>query len=166
MLQPSKSPWASAIVLVAKKDGTTRFCVDYRRLNAVMNMDVFPIPRIDDSLDVLASSKYFTALHLSSGYWQVALEEQSREKTAFMTHLGLFEFLMMPFGLCNAPDTFQCIMETVLTGLIRDKCIVYIDDILIMGETLTEPTERATATEAAGLKLRPSKCHFLQKSVE
>lgn len=136
VVRPSKSPWASPIVLVAKKDGSTRFCVDYRKLNAVTKMDVFPLPRIDDSLDLLAGAKYFTTLDLASGYWQVAMDEESREKTAFVTHSGLFEFLKMPFGLCNAPATFQRLMEVVLSDLIRDRCVAYIDDIIVVGSTL------------------------------
>ena len=108
MIEPSKSSWASPVVLVTK---STRFCMDYRKLNAVTKVDVFPLPRIDDSLDLLASTKYFTTLDLAAGYWQVPMDAQ--EKTAFSTHSGLYEFKVMPFGLCNAPAT---LMETVLAG--------------------------------------------------
>ena len=170
VIWPSKSPWTSPIVLVAKKDGSTRFCVDYRRLNAITKMGVFQLPRIDDSLVLLSMTKYFSTLDLASGYWQVAMDEESREKTAFVTHSGLYEFVVMPFGLCNAPATFQRLMETVLADLIRDKCIVYIDDILVMGETLEDHLHNLKRVlqrlTEAGLKLKPAKCHFLQKKVE
>ena len=170
VVQLSKSPWASPVVLVAKKDGTTRFCVDYQRLNASTKLDVFPLPRIDDSLDLLAHSQYFTTLDLASGYWQVGMDDDSREKTAFVTHSGLFEFLVMPFGLCNAPATFQRLMETVLAGLARDRCLVYIDDILVVGKTYEEHLENLCLVLArlrqAGLRLKPTKCCFLQRQVE
>lgn len=144
VIRPSQSPWASPIVLVTKKDGTTRFCVDYRRLNALTKLDVFPLPRVDDSLDLLAKSRYFSTLDLGSGYWQVSMAPDSVEKTAFATHSGLYEFAVMPFGLCNAPATFQRLMETVLAGLARDTCIVYLDDILVMGATLEEHLQNLT----------------------
>ena len=152
-----------------KKDKTIRFCVDYRRLNAVTKMDVFPLPRVDDSLDLLSKSRYFTTLDLSSGYWQVKMNPASREKTAFSNYSGLYEFLVMPFGLCNMPATFQRLMETVLAGLVRKCCMVYIDDILIVGETFEEHLQNLCKVLDrlcdANLKLKPKKCRFAEREV-
>ena len=169
IIQPSQSPWVSPNVLVAKKDGTTNFCVDYRRLNTVTKLDVFPLPRVDDSVDLLSKSKYFSTLDLVSGYWQVNMSPESVEKTAFATHSGLYEFAVMPFGLCNAPATFQRLMETVLAGLARNACMVYLDDILVLGATLEEHLQNLAQVfdrlRKAGLQLKPTKCHPAQKEI-
>lgn len=118
VVKPSASPWASPVVLVPKKDGTLRFCVDYLRLNSVTTKYVYPLARIDDILDTLGGMKYFSSLDLASGYWQVTLDPACSPtcKTAFTTHRGLYEFVCMPFGLCNAPVTFQRLMQKVLEG--------------------------------------------------
>ncbi|UYV80952.1 K02A2.6-like [Cordylochernes scorpioides] len=117
IIQPSDSPWSSPVVLVEKKDGTWRFCVDYRRLNKITRKDVYPLLRIDDTLDSLRGASIFSTMDLKSGYWQNEVDETDREKTAFVTPDGFFEFRVMPFGLCNAPATFERIMDNILRGL-------------------------------------------------
>ena len=113
VIEPSESPWASPVALVRKKDGTLRFCVDYRALNSVTKPDLLPLPRISDLLDQLGKCEYFTTLDLKSGYWQIKVHADSQEKTAFITHQGLFEFKVMPFGVTNAPAVFQRLMQRV-----------------------------------------------------
>ena len=169
IISPSKSPWASPIVLVNKKDGTTRFCIDYRRVNSVTHKDAYPLPRVDDTLDTLSGSNWFSTIDLKSGYWQVELAPEDREKTAFCTQEGLFEFNVMPFGLCNAPATFQRLMDCVLAGLQWSSCLVYIDDVIIIGRSFEEHLHHLQQVldrlKSAGLKIQPSKCHFLQREV-
>lgn len=170
IIEPSKSAWSSAIVLVPKKDGSTRFCVDYRKLNEVTIKDAYPLPRVDDCLDSLANSKWFSSMDLNSGFWQVGMAEDHKEKTAFSTSLGLFHFKVMPFGLCNSPSTLSRLLEDVLRGLQWEECLLYMDDIIVPGSTFAEALQRLEnifeRLRDANLKLKPSKCNLFQKSVK
>ncbi|GBN37554.1 Retrovirus-related Pol polyprotein from transposon 297 [Araneus ventricosus] len=169
IVEESSGPWASPIVLVKKKDGSTRFCVDYRKLNEITIKDSYPLPRIDDTLDALNGSQWFSTLDLKSGYWQVEIQPEDKEKTAFTTGQGLWQFKVMPFGLCNAPATFERLMETVLRGLTSEACLVYLDDIIIVGRTFQEHLNNIRKVfqrlQKANLKLSPKKCRFFRKEV-
>lgn len=164
VVRESASPWAAPVILVKKKDGSWRFCVDYRRLNAITKKDVYPLPRIDDVIDCLHSASYFSSVDLRSGYWQIPVDPAHKEKTAFVTPDGLFEFNVMPFGLCNAPATFERFMDTILRGLKWEICLCYLDDVVIFGRTFEEHNTRLdivlNCLGKAGLVLNSKKCRF------
>ncbi|CAI5690254.1 unnamed protein product [Oreochromis niloticus] len=171
IIEPSDSPWASAVVMVPKKNSPRmRFCVDYRPLNKVTKKDSYPLPRIDESLDLVAGSSWFSTLDLRSGYWQVPLSPESRPKTAFCTNRGLWQFKVLSFGLCNAPATFERLMDSVLAGVPRQRCLVYLDDLLVHGSSFDAALDALRQVlgrvAAAGLKLHPDKCHFMRREVE
>ena len=132
VIRSSISPWASPVVMVKKKDGSMRFCVDFRKVNDATIKDAHPLPRIDDTLESLHGAKFFSTLDLKSDYWQVPIREQDKEKTAFRTCSGqLYEFNQLPFGLCNAPATFSRLMDRALAGLAWNICLYYLDDIIV-----------------------------------
>jgi hypothetical protein len=138
VVEPSSSPWSSPLVIVPKKDGALRLCCDFRKLNSITEKDVYPLPLIDEVLDQLAEAQYFTTLDLQSGYWQLEVSPADRPKTAVITPRGLYQFIRMPFGLCNAPATFQRAMNQVLLGLQPHVALVYLDDIIIHSPNLEQ----------------------------
>ena len=152
-------------MIVDKKDGSKRFCVDFRKLKQVTKKNSYPLPVIDDILALLGKAKYFTSLDLKSGYWQVLMNESDKEKTAFACHWGLFEFNVMPFGLSNAPAVFQELMPVVLQGL-GDFAIAYLDDILVFSPTLEDHLQHLDTIfdrlRKHDLKLKLKKCNFLE----
>ena len=167
VIEPSNSPWTAPAVLVRKKDQSWRFCVDYRRLNDVTRKDSYPLPRIDDALDDIAGSRLFSSLDLRSGYWQVHLTAEARAKTAFSIGQGLWQFRVLPFGLCNGPATFERLMERVLAGVPRSRCVVFLDDLLSHAAdfegAMANLQEVFEAIRTAGLRLHPRKCHLLRR---
>ena len=169
IIKPSTSPWSSPIVLVDKKDGTKRFCIDYRLLNKHTVKDSFPLPSIAESLDALDGAQYFCTLDLASGYWQVPLDDDAKLKSAFVVPGGLFQFEVMPFGLCNAPSTFERLMENIFTGLQWKTLLIYLDDVIIFGSSVQEVISRLKTVldrlREAHLKLKPKKCHLFQTEV-
>ena len=169
VIKPATSPWASNLVLVSKKDGSYRCCVDYRPLNAVTGKDAYPLPRIDVCLDAMASAKWFSTFDLRSSYHQVQINSADSDKTAFLCHRGMYKFRRMPFGLCNAGATFQRLMDIVLSGLHFQVCVIYLDDIIVFSGTAEQHLDRVVVVldrlRATGLKLKPEKCVLFQKSV-
>ena len=170
VIEPSNSAWASPVCLLKKKDGAYRFCVDYRRVNAVSKRDAFPIPGIQDALDHMRGATYFATFGLLSGYWQLGMTERAEERSAFCTRRGLFHFTRMPFGLAGAPSSFCRLMSMVLRDLLWIDCLCYLDDIVIFARTQEELLERLdrvlTRLREVGLKVKPSKCVLFQKRIE
>ncbi len=170
VIRPSRSPWASPVVIVPKKDGSTRFCVDLRRVNGVTIKDAHPLPNIQDIFDTLGSSHVYSTIDLRSAYWQVPLSAEAIPKTAFACHRGLFEFTCMAYGLCNAPGQFQRNIQDVLGDMVGRVCMVYLDDIIIFSMNNEEHREHMRQVldriGGAGLTLKLSKCRFGLERVE
>ena len=165
-IEPSDSPWSSPVVLVTKKDEGTGFVLTTATSTMLLlnYKAAYPLPRIDDTLDMLAGKQWFSTLDLTSGYWQVSLSQEARVKTAFATHSGLFQFRAMPFGLCNAHATFKRLMDRVLHGLRWSRCLIYLDDIIYFGSTFDSTLAKLTLIferlRAYGLQLKSTKCHL------
>ena len=169
-IRKSNSPWASTVILVRKKDGSLRFCIDLRQLNACTIKDVYSLLRIEETLDCLGGSIIFTSLDIKSGYWQVEMDKMSKQLTTFTVGpLSFYKFERMPFGLTNAPATFQRLMESCLGDLHLNWCIIYLDDIIVFSKTPAEHIERLRGVFAkliaAGLKLKPRKCEFFRSKI-
>ena len=170
VIQHSKSAWSSPPVIVPKKGGKKRFCIDYRKLNQITEKDKYPLPKIEDILTKFNGAKYYTTLDLASGYWQIQIKEEDRKKTAFTTENGFYEFVKMPFGLTNAPATFQRTMDLIFREEIGDFIQVYLDDIIIYSQTWEEHIEHIEEVfqklHEAGLKLGRDKCDFAKEEIE
>ena len=169
-IRPSQSAWCNAVVLVRKKDGGLRFCIDFWRLNARTKKDSYPLPRMQEMMESMVRAQFFSTMDLKSSFWQVKMSEKSRQYTAFTVgSMGIFEFLQMPYGLCNAPATFQRLMQNCLGELNLTYALIYLDDVIVFFWTEEEHVTRLRVVfehfREHGLKLKPSKCHFLWKEI-
>jgi Reverse transcriptase (RNA-dependent DNA polymerase) len=170
VIEPATCERASPIVLVPKPDGTLRFCVDYRRLNMITVPDTYPLPRMDECIDSLGDAVVFTILDCNSGYWQIPVHPGDRDKTTFTSHYGTYRFLWLPFGLRNAPATFQRAIDIILSGVKWKTCLVYLDDVIVFSGSrsahLAHVAEVLTLLGNAGLSLKLKKCHFFSETVD
>lgn len=170
VIEPAQSDWASPIAIVPKNYGTPRLCVDYRKLNRVTIPYSYQIPRMDDYIDGLGDSTMYSALDDNWGYWQMPISEEDRDKKTFVTHRATFRWLRMPFGLSNAPATFQRSLDLILFGVRFKTCPIYLDDLLIFSRKLEDcikhVDEVLTVLENAGVSLKIRKCQLFRKSVD
>ena len=172
VIEETKSPWSSPVVLVQKKDGTTRFCIDYRKLNDITTKDSFPVPRVDDTLDALgnADAKIFSTMDLASGYWQLKIDDDDKEKTAFVTQNGTYQFRVMPFGLTGAPGAFCRVMNSTMSDLLWKCCLVFVDDIVVWSKSYQQHfidlQQVFDKLIEAGFTLKASKCKFFYDRIE
>jgi len=170
VIEPSTSEWASPVCLVKKPDGSYKFCIDYRRVNVVSRKDGYPIPDIQDALDSLRGVKWFATLDLLSGYWQLGMTDRAKERSAFCTRRGLFQFCRMPFELCGARATFCRVRAHVLGDHIGKICLCYLDDVIIFGRTQKELMDRLDQIlkrlHEYGLKVKPSKCVLFRTEIK
>ena len=170
VIRPSNSPWCNAVVLVRKKDGSLCFCIDFRRLNSLTVKDSHPLPRICETHESLAGVAHYTTIDMNSGFWQVPMDDESKQYTAFtLGSMGLYECKSMPFGLCNAPPTFQRLMLNCLGKLNLTYCLIYLDDVIIFSKTEEEHLEWMRVVfdrfREHGLKLKPSKCKVFKTEI-
>ncbi len=170
VIRESESPFSSPIVVVRKKNGDIRLCIDYRKLNQQTIKDAYALPNLEETFSALTGSKWFSVLDLKSGYYQIAMNEDDKPKTAFVTPLGFWEFNRMPQGVTNAPSTFQRLMEKCMGDLILKEVLVFLDDLIVFSDSLEEHERRLLRVldrlKEYGLKLSPEKCKFFQSSVK
>ena len=169
-IRPSQSLWCNTVVLVRKKDGTLCLCVDFRCLNAWMKKDSYPLSHIQEVLESMAGSVHFSSMDFKSGFWQIKIAPELQQYTAFMVgNLGFYKFICMPFGLCNAPVTFQHLMQHTLGKPNLTYCVIYLDDVIIFGHTKEEHLEHLHIVferfREFNMKLKPSKCLFIQSEI-
>ena len=167
---PSQSPWCNAVVLVRKKDGGLRFCIDFHRLNSRTKKDAYPLPQMQETMESMVGTRFFSTMDLKSGFWQVKMAKDSQQYTTFMVgSMGVYEFLRMLYGLYNAPATFQRLMQNCLGKLNLTYALIYLDDVKVFSQTKEEHLHRLRVVFAHflehRLKLKPSKCHFLQDEI-
>src|SRR6266542_4008557 len=170
IIKKSKSPWASPIVLVSKKDESIRFCVDYKKTNAITIVDAHSLPVVNDTINKIGEKKFYTSIDLASGYWQVEVDENSQDITAFVIPWRLYQFNVMPFRLTNAPATFQRLMNYVLHDYLNDFVVVYLDDILVCLDTFDEHINHLRKVfiklREANLIIKLKKCKFGQRKIK
>ena len=167
---PSNIPWCNAVVLVRKKDGSLHFCIDFRKLNSLTVKDSHPLPHICETLESLTGAAHFLTFDMNSGFWQVPMDEESKQYTAFtLGSMGLYECESMPFGLCNAPPTFQRLMQNCLGKLNLTYCLIYLDDVIVFSDTPEEHLRRMRVVfdrlREHSLKLKPSKCEVFKSEI-